>query len=315
VPLFDDLRYPVKKVTKAALTDDGKSLEVQIDACDNMFGDADQPAVVPLAPVTARLENALGMASHVKKKYADAITHFAAAVATDPKPVYVTNLLSAQAMSDKLDDADKTLATWGKKLAPWIAWRLAVDSDLKKLAGRPSTKLGPDKVGKATKLDGDIAFSPLGFAATEVVGDSGYEDMGGPTSYELVIVELASGKEVLRLPTETVCDESGQYETPAETKKCKKREAAAGAKNRKVTDALLATLGFENVKDAARDPRGDGPIKTPEGKAFTMPDDVDDVWNLWFVPKYTVFEIRHKLVSDCAGTGDLHMEVTARPRP
>jgi hypothetical protein len=316
VPLFADVRYPVTKVVKAELSDDGASLKVLLDACENLMNDADEGREVPLAEVQARLENAIGMSFHLKKKYADAITHFTAAVAADPRPVYVTNLLSAQARAGKLDDADKTLATWGKKLAPWIVWRLAVDADLKKLAGRPSAKLAADKPGKATsKLAGNIALSPLGFAAAEVVADMGFEGgPGGPTSYELVVVELSSGNEVLRLPTETVCDESG-FESAAETKKCKKREAAAAAKNRKVVDPILATLGFETAKDAAREAHGDDEIKTPEGKAFTVPDDLGYIENLWLVPKLAIYSIRKKLVTDCSGTGELHMVLTAKPRP
>jgi hypothetical protein len=180
VPLFDGLRYSVTKIVKAELAADGKSLEVTLDACEDMMGDSEGPHVIPLAPVQAKLENALGMSFHMKKKYADAITHFTAAVAADPKPVYVTNLLSAQAMGDKLDDADKTLATYGNKLAPWIVWRLGVDSDLKKLVSRPSAKLGTEKPGKATsRLAKDLAVSPLGYAATEVSADADYEGMGG----------------------------------------------------------------------------------------------------------------------------------------
>jgi hypothetical protein len=272
--------------------------------------------------VQARLENAIGMSFHTKKKYADAITHFTAALAADPKPVYVTNLLSAQAMGDKLDDADKTLATWGKKLAPWIVWRLAVDSDLKKLVGRPSTKLGPDKPGKATsKLGEDIAVSLLGYVAAEVSADSDFEGMGGNYTTDLVIIDVATSDELLRLPTETHCDEMGvDGSTPAQIKKCKKAMAAAAVKTRKVADAVLAQLGFEVVKGAVRDPKGGDPIKTPEGQAFDVnkatekDDELDGAWQLWFVPKLTVYELRAKIVRDCSGSGDLHMTLAARPR-
>lgn len=322
VPLFDDLRYPVTKVVSSKLSDDGKSLEVQIDACDDMFSDSTGPHVVELAPVQARLENAIGMGFHMKKKYADAIKHFTAAVAASAEPVYVTNLLSAQAMGGKLEDADQTLATYGKKLAPWIAWRLAVDSDLKALVGRPSAKLG-DKPGKATsKLDKEIAVSPLGFAATEVSSDAGFENgPGGDYSTDIVFIELATSNEVLRLPAETYCDDSGMDgSTPKQIKQCKQKHAAAAVKTRKVADAVLATLGFEVAKNAHRDPKSDEAIKTPEGKAFDLgkvqdaDEALSDAWDLWFVPKFTVYEIRHKIVSDCSGTGDLHMTLEARAR-
>jgi hypothetical protein len=316
VPLFEDLRYPVTKVVKAELTADGKSIEVQIDACDNMWGDSETPRQAPLAHVQARLENALGMSFHTKKKYADAIAHFNAAIAADPQPVYVTNLLSAQAMSGKLDDADKTLAAWGKKHAPWIVWRLAVDPELKKLVGRPSAKLATDKPGKAlSSLDKKLAVSPLGFAATETTADSPYEGTPGEYSTDVVFVDLATGSEVLRLPAETYCDESGMDgSTPAQLKKCQKKAKAAAVKTRKVIDAVLAQLGFEEAKNAYRDPKTSDPIKTPEGKTFTVPDDAGDVWAIWFLPKHTVYELREKIMSDCVGGGELHMSLDAKPR-
>ena len=169
VPLLDsrvDMRagQTYTTVTSATISDDGKTLSVIGDACV----DADVPLTMPLARVQARIDNDLGMALHLKQKYGDAIPHFAAAVQGDPDlPLFATNLLSAQSMGGKLDDADRTIATYAPKNLAWFAWRLAVDSDLKNVRDRPSVKA---IVSKSSKLDantmGDnIAVSLLGLVA------------------------------------------------------------------------------------------------------------------------------------------------------
>jgi hypothetical protein len=160
---------PVDKLAKAELDDSGETLVLALSVCNGGFESVDQPARIPLAKVQAKLENMLGMRAHLKNRYGDAIPHFASAAKLDPDaPVYATNLLSAQSMGGKLDDADRTIATYASRNRPWFAWRLAVDSDLAALAGRASTNLGPGKAGKATSnLGRAIAYSPLGLAATE----------------------------------------------------------------------------------------------------------------------------------------------------
>ena len=120
VPLFDGEEEGVGDTAKASLSDDGKTLHVIWDRCGT-GDDGSGGYEVPFAHVTARLENYAGMAAHLKKKYADAIAHFTTAVNDNPdEPMFATNLLSAQSMAGKLDDADQTLATYGPKNPAWF---------------------------------------------------------------------------------------------------------------------------------------------------------------------------------------------------
>src|SRR3954468_15253325 len=92
----------------AELADAGDAIIIKAQSC---AGSDEDGTELSLAPIEARIENALAMQLHTKKKFTEAIPHFAAALAKDPDaPVYGTNLLSAQALAKQLDDADKTLA-------------------------------------------------------------------------------------------------------------------------------------------------------------------------------------------------------------
>ena len=252
VALLDDEREGGDTLT-ATLSDDGASIHVVWDRCS--MGDPDSMSVidVPLAHVTARFENLAGMAAHLKKKYADAIPHFAAAVAADPEPVFVTNLLSAQSMGGKLDDADKTIATWGPKMRAWFAWRLAVDSDLVNVKTRaPALALAAARPGtaKSTDLDGKLAASGALIATQSYQGNGG---PGSPVEQDIVVYDTGAQREVLRLPLVTMeeaCDPKG------------------GA------DATLAALGMNVVPGAMVDPPADdkGELKSPDGKSKVVDD-------------------------------------------
>ena len=260
------------KLGKVELDDDGKTLEIAVSLCEGMFGDEGEPIPFDLPAIQAKLENLAGMRAQLKKKYADAIPHFTAAAKLDPETaLYATNLLSAQAMAGKLDDADRTLATYASKNVAWFAWRLQVDSDLRALRGRPSTKsLAAAKRGTAkTKQLGDsIAYSPLGLAAMELSYDMWDGIPDGSGSYQLVIVDLKTGKEALTLPTERTCAvdmekamRDNATNPPPADKKCPAKEAAAAAPKLKVTDELLASLGFEIAPKAFEDAIKDGEMK------------------------------------------------------
>jgi hypothetical protein len=241
----------VAKLVKAELDADGATLLLTTTDC---WTSDDQPPVeqrVPLAPIEANFENSAGMKAHLAHKYDDAIAHFATAVKKDPTTaVYATNLLSAQSMGGKLDDADHALADAAKHNVAWLAWRLAVDSDLKALRGRPSTKLVAKPGTAKGSLANAIAYSPLGLAATEVYVDMYDGIPDGSATSVLSIIDVASGRELLTLPTQVTCAVdmeaamSGNPNPPASDKACPKREAAATARKRKVTNAVLADLGF-----------------------------------------------------------------------
>jgi hypothetical protein len=324
VPLVDTV-LPIDKLKGAQLSEDGKDILVTYESCGGMGGDdGDEPVPISLAHTEARIENVLGMGFHNKKQYAEAIKHFTIAAAKDTAtPLYATNLLSAQSMSGKLDDADKTIATYGKTQVPWFAWRLAVDPELKALRTRPSAKLGPAKRGTATsKLDGKIAYSPLGLAASEVAINiyDGIPSGGG--EYELAIVDVATGVELLRLPTEIACDLDPESVMNADDKKppkyadknCPKREAARTAAKRKVADAVLADLGFDVVANAYVDIHDKDAVTAPDGRKLVLGDkpklvagrmtkdvDVSEAWAVGFVPKGLVIVNREgKHMTSCA---------------
>ena len=300
---IDDNTLPTDKLVSAELSDDGKSILVKRARCEGMFDD-EEAAEFPLDAIEAKVENTLGMKLHTKKKYADAIPHFELAAKKDPAtPLYATNLLSAQAMGGKLDDADKTIATYGKSQIPWFAWRLAVDPELKALKARPSAKLGPAKAGTAKgKLSDKLAYSPLGLVATEVNADIYDGDGSGPISTDFVIVDIATGKEVFRTSS-----------------------------SRKISDPLLATLGFDIVPGGLTALHEDKPITAADGrKLVTEPKlavtagktsiDVQDKlteqpWSAGFVPKALVVTTRHKDLEDCAGMGPRNFSVEIVPTP
>jgi hypothetical protein len=155
---------------EVVLSDDGKKLVVRYESCMMSPSGEISELEVPIEKVEARLENVLGMTVHVKKKYDDAIKHFTAALAKDFEPVYATNLLSAQSLANKLDDAEKTIETYGRKAPGWFAWRFAVDPELKKIKAHTKSPLATaPKHGKVTtkqlvpaQFDTVIAYSPSG---------------------------------------------------------------------------------------------------------------------------------------------------------
>jgi hypothetical protein len=224
----------------ATLSDDGRTVVVKVDDCR---GDG-EPAEVGLDELEARVENLRGMALHLKKKYADAIAHFAKATSIDPgTPMYATNLLSAQAMAGKLDDADKTLASEGARNVPWFTWRLAVDSDLKALRGRASTK--PFITAKPTKLaykawDKTIAVSPLGYVVTS---DDLLLGMG-PSVEMFTIYDLKTSANVLEFAINDGCLEDAQEASAMGGGACTKQELAQKAAHARDASELLGSLGF-----------------------------------------------------------------------
>ena len=325
---FGTSRMETGKLVSAELSPDGKTISVKVEDCETVMDPTTGPREVPLALVEARIENALGMKLHTQKKYADAITHFTLAVQKDPATlIYATNLLSAQSMGGKLDDADRTLATAGKLAAPWFAWRLAVDPELKAVKARPSAKLAAPKAGTAKgDLHDAIAYSSLGFAATEAYTNlyNGMPD--GSSQSELIVVELTSGREVLRLPTVETCSADEMTGKPLD-KACAKRLAAKSAAQRKVADGLLAQLGFDVVGQLVTNP-DENSYKAPDGRALVIGDKTTITsgktskviewgppkWIAW-VPKALIEGDKVKNQEDCSGDGFARIELTVVPTP
>jgi len=317
------------KLAGAELSDDGKTIVVKAQCTDEQ----PEPEEVELAEVDAQIENMIGMSFHTKKKYDDAIKHFTLAAQKAPgTPLYATNLLSAQSMGGKLDDADKTIATYGKKNVAWFAWRLAVDPDLKALKGRPGAKLDAPKRGTATsKLDGKIAYSPLGLVASEVSINmwDGIPDGSGES--ELEIVDIATGKELLHLPTAKTCGydpETIMSDRPMYADKaCPSKEAAKAAANRKIADSILAQLGFDVVPNAYFEARGKDAVAAPDGRKVSVTDDklivgkttkdltVGEIWAVGFVPKGVAIVSRTKHVGRCEADGPRSFYLTAVATP
>jgi hypothetical protein len=244
---------------RAELADDGTiAIKYQCDA-----GGSETDLEVPLAELDAKFENMLGMQSHAKKKYADAIPHFARAVELDAATaMYATNLLSAQSLAGRLDDADKTIAALRSRNAAWLAWRLAVDPELQALAKRASTKLANAR-GTAKSSSAGVAYSPLGMVASEVQVEIWMGIPDGSSSSILSIVDVATGAELLALPLEKTCPwdmeaaMKGDPHPPPLDKACARREAAKAAANRKIADRVLADLGFTIADKDVRRLRGD----------------------------------------------------------
>lgn len=271
VPLLDSEEEGAGETIKASLSDDGKTIHAIWDRC-GIGGDDDSNGFdVPLAHVTARLENYAGMAAHLKKKYAEAIPHFAAAIAANPdEPVFQTNLLSAQSMSGALDDADKTIATWGPKNRAWFVWRLAVDKELAAVKARPSAQaVRASTPGKLTTsaLGDDAAIAGDLVAVLENQGNGG---PGSPVEQDLVVFDAAAGRQLLRLPIVTMDDActDGSSDEGMPLPKCTAKQRAANASRARDADAVLAQLGFALVPKAHVSVMGDASVVTsPDGKA------------------------------------------------
>lgn len=317
----------VTKMISVELSADGKTIVVKRPGDPDQGEEDTVDETFALATVEGKLANAKGMSFQVKKKYADAVAPFTAAVQSDPQPVYITNLLSALAMGKKLDDADKVLATHGKRIAPWLAWRLAVDKELAALVDRPAAKTLFPGGGKATSklADGEkVAYSAAGFAAVEVYTGL---SMGMPTEVTkaLAIVELTTGTEVLRLSTETSCNEMDEGG-------CKQAKyTASNKKQRKVADAVLSQMGFEVLAEPLVDAQATSTPTAKDGRKIVeikdggtaiavgkkqIPIPVElEVKSIAFVPKAVVLVHKVQTSSNIDGAGTWEMEVTAIPTP
>src|SRR5262249_49151831 len=119
----------------------------------------------------------------------------------DPsRPVYATNLLSAQSLAGKLDDADRTIAAYAPAHPAWFGWRLLVDPELKSVAGRPGARaLVAAKAGalRFGKLGDDIAVSRLGLIAVREW--SSFGGPGAPSDHQLAVYDPIHAGANLRL--------------------------------------------------------------------------------------------------------------------
>lgn len=265
VPLQDaDAAQQVDRYDGASLSDDGKTIDVKSFRCN----DPDDPITVPLASVQARLENLRGMQEHLRHHYAAAIPHFALAAQTDPAtPMYATNLLSAQSMAKQLDDADRTLATYGPKHPVWFAWRLTADRELANVRGRASARalLAPKRSTiTAAALDKAIAVDPAGRTAVkESVMNGG---PGSPVDDQLVIYD-AAGTALFRLPLADGC------EGPMGQDLCTRAMRASNAAHAREATAVLQALGFQPVATTWLQPEtGSGQLQfaSKDGKTTAL---------------------------------------------
>ncbi|HUJ59993.1 MAG TPA: hypothetical protein VLX92_15920 [Kofleriaceae bacterium] len=250
VPLDDDAyaaAHPVSQLDGVELSADGTALVIHAPDC---MGDSDPDGrQVALDAITATVENMRGMQLHLKKKYADAIPHFAAAAKASQQ--YATNLLCAQSMAGRLDDADKTVATFSPGHAVWFGWRLAVDPELAAMRGRASvrallaarpSKLTADAMGDA------IAVSPLGLVAIRE-----WTFFGGPGAAggsDILLYDIKTGDMVLRVTLVDIgddCDASGKppANDVAGLPPCSKDVRARTAAHRRSVDPMLAAFAFE----------------------------------------------------------------------
>jgi hypothetical protein len=287
VPLRDDDLADYEKIDKAELAADGKTVVVTATRCGATLT-ADETKI-PLAKIQARLDNAAGIASLSKKRYAEAITKFGSAAQKDPEtPAYATNLLVAQTLAKKLDLAAQTLAMQGAKNPVWFAWQLATDPQLATIKDHKRAKaLYAATAGTATlaKLgDRDIAVSDLaGGIAAMRTASSGIvlpvappptkpltkapapeaEPPAPPTpptplaTAEVDFVSLSTGRVLARFPIITLddaCDETDQMP-------CSDAAKARIAERHALADQLLASLGFTIQANAFVDARNGDPIK------------------------------------------------------
>jgi len=298
VPLGDrDWKTLNDKVKKVELSDDGTSIVVTFMPC--MLDDEDT-LVVPLARIEAHVENNLGMQVHVKKKYDDAIAHFAIAAARDPEtPVFATNLLSAQSMANKLDDADKTIDAYGAKNPAWFAWRLAVDPELANVKARPRALAiaTAKKRGRAKLVDlnEEVVYSPL---AGGLVGATIYDGGGMIAAASFAISDLATGRQLLRLPLSEACTEGAESPFP-----CDKKALAANARNAKIVAELIAALGFDRVGAKWID-FSEASEKHAAKLAKAKIDANEPPYKVAFVPGGVALYVRHG--NNCMGEGLPH---------
>jgi hypothetical protein len=336
VSLRDDDLADYEKIDKAELAADGKTVVVTATRCGATLT-ADETKI-PLAKIQARLDNAAGILSLSKKRYAEAITKFGSAAQKDPEtPAYASNLLAAQTLAKKLDLAAQTLAMQGAKNPVWFAWQLATDPQLATIKDHKRAKaLYAATAGTATlaKLgDRDIAVSDLaGGIAVMRTASSGVvlatpppaktkaaapEGEATPpaastplSTSELDFVSLSTGRMLARFPIITLddaCDETDQ--TP-----CSDAAKARIAERRVLADQLLASLGFTIQANALIDARNGDPIKkdgmtiefaddaitvtTKSGDEKTLPTDAS-TWAVAITPKAVVVKLNRRHLITC----------------
>ena len=321
VPMRDEesaLADPVSEYTGAELSEDGTEIVVAATSCRG----SEDGLHISLASVNARFENVRGMKLHLKKKYADAIPHFAAAAKADPAtPVYATNLLSAQSMAKLLDDADATLATYAPKHRAWFAWRLAVDKELANVRTRPGARALLPVKPSTLEIDpmGDaVAVSPAGLVAVRewvFYGGPGAPDGG----FDLAIYDPRQDIPAVRLtgiPYSQACGAMGES--------CTKAELAKQAASKKKLDPVLAGMGFEKIatawvsttgedgssRDVITSPdksisiklsEADGHAKIRRGKATVTVELSDSPRQIGFAGSYVVFQFREQAFIACDG--------------
>ena len=329
VPLVDDTRVDIEKLVSSELSDDGKTYVVKTIRCDGQDSETDASVTV----IAARVENVLGMQQHLKKKYADAIPHFVAASDGDPDAaVYATNLLSAQSMSGKLDDADKTLAKYGPRNRAWFVWRLLVDPELDKVKGRAAaTALSATKPG--TLKFADLGYDHAGASPSVHLGAALVGDFdggpGSPDGRSLQIVDY-DGHQLLRLPVVELADGCSPDASNQIVPGCSKATKATIAAREKVANQVLATLGFDGTayaaatSDTSKSPDGKtsytiddaGKIRVSRGKASKLYDDTGrgSEWQVYFLPDAVLVKYRERHVITCDDdSGRLYARAFAAP--
>lgn len=264
VALRDDDVADYEKIGRAALSADGKTIEVTSTRCK---GEAvDDITRVPLAKIQAKLDNANGLVAHAKKQYGPAITRFGAALQKDSEtPTYATNLLAAQLLGKKPALAAQTLAVHGRKNPIWFAWRIKVDADLATATAlKGAQDLLASKPGTATLAtlgDHDLATSSLGGGMAALRTPS----VGTPAS-DIDVVSLSSGKLLARLPLVTLEDACDETAGTCDDAKARIAERA------KLVDTLFAALGFDIAANAFVDVRN-GELVSRNGVSIEPHDD------------------------------------------
>ncbi len=303
VPFADDTLADWDTAT-AELSEDGANVIVSGTRCKKKIAGDAAKQTIPLARIEAKLENAAGEALLAKKKWTDAAARFNAAIGKDPLVAhYAANLLVAQVKGGKLDDADRTLATAGKRHIAWFAWRLEVDPALAALKKRPSAKAiaapTPGKARGPTLADA-FAYSPLGMVATRTA--SGEGGSGAELPMEVSFTEIATGREVLRL------------------------SMAKGAPAALI-DRLLVTLGF-TFEGMFADTRQGKSHSTTDGRALlvsngqitfkkgpvTKPVTITNVVGVGFLPVGAAIMTRYEHVFRCDDKS-YRTELRAMPDP
>jgi hypothetical protein len=334
VPMVDDDQQAAEMfdhVKGATLSDDGATILVAVDSCAG--GSDGEPTEVSLASVEARFENVLGMRAHLEKKYDDAIAHFTIAAQKDADhPVYATNLLSAQSLAKKLDDAARTLASYGAKHPGWFAWRLAVDPELANVVGLPAAKPFVAKPSKLAyqALGDDVAVSPIGLVAVSEF--SFFGGPGAPGGEDLAIYEPGSATPVVRLPVIALDDACGGDPEMGEVAPCTKPQLARTAAHRRAADRVLAALGFGKQPTAWVDPDDgqaryaspdkattveltDDKARITRGKTTVTADAPSDAKRIGFARDVVVFKYRQNGFMSCSGDAQRSYSLAIRVTP